>query len=543
MPSNIKARHLLRIFSTLARDKVEFVPLVEGQVGIYVCGPTVYGPIHIGNARTFTAFDVVVRFLRHLGFAVRYVRNVTDVDDKIVRTAWAVGSWRDGADILTLDIDGTATFGTTPGTWRMEGATLRLALPGSERSYAVDAGHLRTDAGVILERTTPPLPAPELARHFEDVFVRDAARLKLVVPDVAPKVSDTIAEIVDLIGTIVAKGKAYVIDGDVYFDVARQRDYLRLSHRTASELQAGARVDVDARKRNAEDFALWKAAKPGELSWPSPWGEGRPGWHIECSAMSLKYLGERFDIHGGGLDLIFPHHENELAQTTAATDQEMCSVWMHAGFLDLAGAKMSKSLGNVVDLARALEAVDADALRLFFLSTHYRAPLSFSDKSLDDAEARIHYFYETLAKVDERLQGRPVAFAATERPNLDAFETAMCDDFNVPAALAVVGAAFSELNATTDLDALARVREEVRAMGAVLGAFDLPPSAWLMAFRSRKARARGIDEAEVAALVARRDQARASKDFRRADEIRAALLALGVEVLDSPRGTEWRITG
>jgi cysteinyl-tRNA synthetase len=484
----------IRVFNTLQQAKVPMTPLVPGKIGIYVCGPTVYSFVHIGNARTFTSFDTIVRYLRHRGFEVRYVRNYTDVDDKIIKAAKETG----------------------------EGAV-------------------------------------ELAARFIREFEADARALHLLPPDVSPKVSDTIPEIIALIETLVARGVAYPSNGDVYFEVRKYPGYLKLSHRNLDDLQAGAsdrEVSVE-QKRDPADFALWKAAKPGEPSWPSPWGEGRPGWHIECSAMSAKYLGETFDLHGGGLDLIFPHHENEIAQSEAASGKTLCSCWMHGGFLDLEGAKMSKSLGNVVRLRDALEKVDAEGLRYFFLSTHYRQQLAFSEKSLGDAEARMEYFYETLKKVDERLVGKefgagalhgdPERFAAE-------FHAAMSDDFNFSGALGVLSGLFAELNLFADKPpvkdkavvgrTLVALRQVARSLSSSLGLFEDEPAAWLLRRRDRQVKARQIDVAKVEALIQDRLAARAKKTpegFAEADAIRAALKALCVEIMDTPAGTTWKV--
>ena len=331
----------ITLHNTLTGHKEPLVPIREGEVSLYVCGPTVYSYVHIGNARTFTAFDVVVRFLRYCGYRVRYVRNYTDIDDKIITAANESGE-----------------------------------------------------------------SAQALAERFIEAFREDAKGLKLLEPDASPKVSDHLAEITAMIAKLIERGVAYESSGDVYFQVSKYPAYAKLSKRNLEELRAGDRAQVGEQKREPLDFALWKAAKPGEPSWDSPWGKGRPGWHIECSAMSAKFLGESFDLHGGGIDLIFPHHENELAQSEAASGKPFSKYWMHSNFLDLEGAKMSKSLGNVVRLRDALKRVDGEALRYFFLSTHYRSPLNFVDKSLADAEGRMEYFYETLRKVDERILGK-----------------------------------------------------------------------------------------------------------------------------------------
>jgi len=482
----------IRVFNTLQQQKVPLEPITPGQVGIYVCGPTVYSFVHIGNARTFTSFDVVVRYLRARGFKVKYVRNYTDVDDKIIKAAAETGE-----DPIAL--------------------------------------------------------AARFVREFE----ADAAKLRLLTPDVSPKVSETIPEIIALIQTLIAKGVAYPSGGDVYFEVRKFPGYLKLSKKKLDDLREGGgeRELKGEQKRDPADFALWKAAKPGEPSWDSPWGQGRPGWHIECSAMSSKYLGETFDLHGGGLDLIFPHHENEIAQSEGASGKTLCNCWMHGGFLDLEGAKMSKSLGNVVRLRDALEKVDAEGLRYFFLTTHYRQQLAFSEKALADAEGRMEYFYETLKKVGERLAGKDFGAGPVHgEPQrfLNEFHAAMSDDFNFAGALSAVSGVFNELNLFLDKPpvkdkavvgrTLKALRETVTEMSKALGLFELEPSAWLLARRDRQVAAKGIDVKQVDALIAARQAARGEKNFAEADRIRGELKALGVEIMDTPRGTEWKVS-
>ncbi|RKG74953.1 cysteine--tRNA ligase [Corallococcus exercitus] len=479
----------IRLFNTMSMQKEPLEPLVPGEVKVYVCGPTVYSYIHIGNARTFTSFDVVVRYLRYRGFKVTYVRNFTDVDDKIIKAAHETG----------------------------------------EEPVA-------------------------LASRFVEAFREDVHALHLREPDVSPRVSETIPEIVAIIQTLVDKGYAYEAKGDVYFEVDKDEDYAKLSKRNLDDLCQGERVQPGELKRQPLDFALWKAAKPGEPSWDSPWGKGRPGWHIECSAMSEKFLGRTFDIHGGALDLIFPHHENEIAQSESATGQTMAKYWMHCGFLDLEGAKMSKSLGNVVRLRDALAKVDAEALRFFFLSTHYRHPLTFAEKSLQDAEGRMEYFYETLRKVDERVAGKDFGKGPLHGDParfLTEFESAMDDDFNTAGALGALSGQFGLMNELTDKPpvkdkplvgrTLQALREQVREMSRVLGVFEDDPGAWLLRRRDRAVRERGIDVAEVERLLAERTAARAAKDFAKADEVRGALKALGVDIMDTPAGTSWKV--
>jgi cysteinyl-tRNA synthetase len=479
----------LSIYSTLTRRKEPLQTLHPGEVRMYVCGPTVYSWVHIGNARTFTVFDVVVRYLRHRGYRVLYVRNYTDVDDKIIQAAKESGE----------------------------------------------------DPAALAER---------YVRDFEE----DARALGLLTPDVSPRVTEVMSDIVELIQRLLDEGVAYVSAGDVYFQVSRWPSYAKLSRRNLDELRAGERVTPGEQKREPLDFALWKAEKPGEPAWDAPWGRGRPGWHIECSAMSEKFLGKTFDIHGGGLDLIFPHHENEIAQSEAAYHQPLATVWMHAGFLELESAKMSKSLGNVVRLRDALARVDAEALRLFFLGSHYRNGLAFSDEALAAAEARIQYFYETLERVDERLGSR----AATPGPvhgdpdaYRRAFEEAMDDDFNTAGALAALSALFTEMNELLDKPpvpdrglvnrTVGALRALAPTLGQVLGLLESSPRSWLERRRDRLVERRGLDRARIEVLLAERADARRSKDFARSDAIRGQLLDLGVEVRDGPGGTTWTV--
>jgi cysteinyl-tRNA synthetase len=546
----------IQVFNTLYQQKFPLKPIEDGKVGIYVCGPTVYGHIHIGNARTFTSFDTVVRYLRHAGYQVRYVRNYTDVDDKIIRGAKVVGSWKQGgAEVLKIGIDNTCSLRGQPATFYLDGNTLKVTAGGKTEQFEVTAFGLDK-----LERDGAPTDPMAFAQFFIDQFERDATALHLMKPDVSPKVSETIPEIVAIIEKLISRGFAYESKGDVYFEVRKFPDYTKLSKRKLDEMQEGAsgRVDSSEQKKDPLDFALWKAAKPGEVSWDSPWGKGRPGWHIECSAMSSKYLGDHFDLHGGGLDLIFPHHTNEKAQSEAASGVELCNCWMHGGFLDLEGAKMSKSLGNVVRLVDALKQVDAEALRFFFLSTHYRSPLSFSDKSLDDCEARLEYFYETLQKLSDRLAGKmreagPVH--GDPAAMLTEFDCVASDDFNFAGSLGVLSNVFAEINQLTDKPpvkdkalvarTLFALQDVVKKIGAALGLFEDEPSKWLLRLRDRRVKAKGIDPNAVEAKLAERQAARATKTpegFAKSDAIRAELKAQGVEVLDGPQGTRWKVS-
>ncbi len=480
----------LKVFNTLSGQKEDLVPIKPMEVGVYVCGPTVYGHVHIGNARTFTSFDVIVRYLLHRGFKVNYVRNYTDVDDKIIQAAKQTG----------------------------------------EEPFA-------------------------LADRFIAEFDKESAALGLIAPDFEPRVSQHLPEIISMIEKLVAGGYAYPSQGDVYFSVSKYPQYAKLSKRNLDELRAGERVQPGEQKREPLDFALWKAAKPGEPFWESPWGRGRPGWHIECSAMAAKYLGQSFDVHGGGRDLIFPHHENEIAQSEAAFHKPFARYWLHSGFLDLEGAKMSKSLGNVVLLRDALAKVDPEALRLFFLSTHYRNQLEFSDKSLADAEARMQYFYETLAQVDERIANRDFGEGPLSEDTdryLREFELLMDDDFNSAGATAVIASLFTSINTLLERPpakdkaqvgrTLARLREQVRKISAIIGLFRDDPTAWLIRRRDRVVKAKGIDTARVEKLIAERARWRLEKNFREADRIRDELKALGVEVMDKSDKTLWKVS-
>jgi cysteinyl-tRNA synthetase len=487
---------MLRIFNTMTSTKEEFKPITPGKVGMYVCGVTVYDNCHIGHARANVAFDIVYRYLRHVGYDVTYVRNYTDIDDKIINRA---------------NKDG--------------------------------------------------VPFNVISERFIKAFDEDMARLNLAIPTHQPKATEYVDEIITLVEKLVASGAAYPADGDVYFAVEKYSDYLKLSKRNLEDMQAGARVDVDERKRHPMDFALWKAAKPGEPFWVSPWGEGRPGWHIECSAMSMNLLGETFDIHGGGKDLVFPHHENEIAQSEAASGKPFVRYWMHNGFVNINSEKMSKSLGNFFTIRDILNTYDSEVLRFFLLSAHYRSPIDFSDQNLSDAETGLERIYSALAAMDE-FQAKPAVAAAP--PATDAvaelsaklaalhirFCEAMDDDFNTALAIAHIFDLVRALNRTvaeisTPDQALIRlfgkVKEEISRISAVLGVLNSSPAEFLARIKSRKSTDLDISVAEIDALVTERATARKARDFKRSDEIRDQLLAQGIELLDTASGTEWKI--
>ncbi|MGH7846125.1 MAG: cysteine--tRNA ligase, partial [Candidatus Binatia bacterium] len=359
----------LRIYNTLSGTKESFVPINPGQLRMYVCGVTVYDDCHVGHARSLVTFDIIVRYLRFLGYDVTFVRNFTDVDDKIIQRA------------------------------REQGIT-----------------------------------AKELAEKYIQSFYRDTTALGLVAPNYEPRATEHISEMVALIQRLEERRAAYQVGGDVFFAVERFPAYGKLSRKKLDELEAGARVEVDERKRHPVDFALWKKSKEDEPFWNSPWGNGRPGWHIECSAMSSKYLGQPFDIHGGGLDLIFPHHENEIAQSEAAHDTPFVRYWMHHGLVTINQEKMSKSLGNIATIQEVLERADAAALRHYFLASQYRSPLDFSDQGLEEAGKALDRIYETFERVERLAPANHRTQASPEI--LDAFREAMDDDFNTPKALA-----------------------------------------------------------------------------------------------------------
>jgi cysteinyl-tRNA synthetase len=456
----------IRIYNTMTRAKEAFVPLTPGQVRMYVCGVTPYDYSHIGHARSALVFDVVRRYLAFRGFRVTFVRNFTDVDDKIIRRAAAEN---------------------------------------------------------VLPRA--------LAERYIAAEQEDMATLGLMAPDVAPKATEHIAPMIELIERLLAVGTAYVVDGDVYFRIAGFPAYGRLSGKPLDELVAGARVEVDERKRDPRDFALWKSAKPGEPTWESPWGPGRPGWHIECSAMAMQYLGESFDIHGGGDDLIFPHHECEIAQAEAATGKVFARYWIHNGLVNMGREKMSKSLGNTLTIRELVRRHDPQALRLYLLGTHYRNPLEWSEARAEESARALERFLR-LRHDAESLRG-----TASTAPGLDAelgafrtrFEAAMDDDFNTPRALGVLfdmARALAERRDAGPSGApgfLAGV-EELVALGGALGlALVAGPPA-------------GGPPDEIQRLVAERAEARRRGDWKRSDEIRAHLRGLGWTVEDTPAG-------
>jgi cysteinyl-tRNA synthetase len=484
----------LRVYNTMTQKKEELIPLHEGRIGMYACGVTVYDLCHIGHARSAVVFDCIYRYLQYKGYEVTYVRNFTDVDDKIIKRAQEEG-----------------------------------------------------------------VRAEEIAGRYIREFYADMGALGLMPPTVEPKATEHIPEMIALVQRLVGKGHAYEVEGDVYYAVESFTTYGKLSKRTLDEMQAGARVEVDERKRNPLDFALWKAAKPGEPSWASPWGAGRPGWHIECSAMSQKYLGDTLDIHGGGKDLIFPHHENEIAQAEGATGKPFVRFWLHNGFVNIAKEKMSKSLGNFLTIKEILKEYHPEVVRFFLLSRHYRSPVDFSSQGMEEARQGLERFYQTLGGIEEIIgsEGKgidtqkgfsPEETAAYQRTVefSSRFEEAMDDDFNT----AVVIAALFELN--HDLNRLLqnpsphtalilrKGKEAFALAGGILGIFQEEPHVFLERERERKAQALTITPEEIEELIRERDAARSAKNWARSDEIRDRLASQGIILEDGPQGTTWR---
>jgi cysteinyl-tRNA synthetase len=522
---------VISIFDTLTGRKQELQTLEPGKCGIYCCGPTVYGLSHLGNARAAMVPDVMVRFLRYQGYDVKYVRNITDIDDKIIKRSLTEG-----------------------------------------------------------------IPAQEVADKYAAEYKRDMADLNILEPDVEPRVSDHVPEIIALVEGLVAKDLAYAVEGDVYYRVKNFQGYGKLSKRNIEEMleSAGSRIDVDERKESPLDFALWKAAKPGEPAWDSPWGPGRPGWHIECSAKSSTHLGDSFDIHGGGRDLIFPHHENEIAQSQGAHGEDtFARYWSHNGFIDFDGEKMSKSLGNFFTTREITALYDPESVRYFLLTVHYRSGLNFEvavkcpaceapmDKAgqesgrcpscgtetstedlrkqvrftgVEEADDRLAYIYKTLSQARSFLAsakkpGNEEPVTGHVAVMLESFVAHMRNDFNTGGALGVLSKPLGEVNGLLDSGkgvskaarylTLERFVNDMAEIAQVLGCFGQDPDAWLVKRRDGKAERMGLDIARVSELLEQRTAARTEKDWAAADRIRDELAALGVGVQDGPEGSVW----
>jgi cysteinyl-tRNA synthetase len=458
---------MLQIYNSLSRQKEDFVPIEPGKVRMYVCGMTVYDLCHLGHARVLVVFDVVVRHLRALGYQVTYVRNITDIDDKIIQRA-------------------------------------------NENGEPIEA----------------------LTGRFITAMHEDAAVLGVLPPDLEPRATTSMAEIIAMIETLVAKGYAYAAaNGDVYYDVSRFSGYGQLSGKNPEDLRAGARVEVVEAKDDPLDFVLWKAAKPGEPSWPSPWGAGRPGWHIECSAMSTHCLGNHFDIHGGGMDLQFPHHENEIAQSEGATGCHFVNYWIHNGFVQVDEEKMSKSLGNFFTVREILASYQPEEVRYFILASHYRSPLNYSDDNLDKARAALTRLYTALREV-------PPGAALQDSEYQRRFASALDDDFNTAEALAVLFELARELNRAREAGVAeaTRLAATLVQLGERLGILQADPDQYL---RGQPAQA-GLPDADIEARIQARLDARARKDWAEADRIRDELQAAGIQLEDGAGTTRWR---
>lgn len=455
---------MIQIHNTITRQKEDLVPITPGELGIYVCGVTVYDFCHIGHARTFVSFDMIVRYLRYRGFKVKYVRNITDIDDKIIKRA--------------------------------------------------------NEKGVS---------AKELAEEFITKMYEDFDRLNIARPDVEPRATDNIPEIIALVERLIKKGFAYVAgNGDVMFAIDAFKNYGRLSGQKLEELEAGSRVEVEKTKRNPFDFVLWKMAKEGEPFWESPWGNGRPGWHIECSAMNSKVLGQHFDIHGGGSDLIFPHHENEIAQSCCAFDTKYVNYWLHSGMVMINDEKMSKSLGNFFTIRDVLKQYDAETVRYFLISAQYRSPLNYSQDNLDNARASLARLYTALRDV----KAGP---ACGGEEYVERFTKFMDDDFNTPGALSVLFDLAKAVNTSSGTEAEGLAGRLVELAG-VLGLLTQDPVKFL------QGQSDGADDdvALIESLIEERRTARANKDFAAADAARNKLTEMGVVLEDGPNGTTWR---
>jgi len=457
---------MVQIYNTLTRQKEQFKPLVDGKIDMYVCGITIYDYCHIGHARTFVGFDVIVRYLRHIGYDLKYVRNITDVDDKIIKRA-------------------------------------------NENGESIN----------------------DLTTRMTKAMHEDFDSLNMLRPDVEPTVTNHMDEIIAMVERLIAKGHAYVAaDGDVLFDVSTFEQYGALSQQDLTMLQAGSRVEVAQDKQDPLDFVLWKKAKPEEPSWSSPWGEGRPGWHIECSAMSSKHLGEHFDIHGGGSDLQFPHHENEIAQSCCANNGKYVNTWIHTGMVQVNKEKMSKSLNNFFTVRDVLKEYDAESVRYFLISGHYRSQLNYSQENLEQARSSLERIYTALRGVT------PIECDLASNEYVAKFRKAMDDDFNTPEALPVLFELAKELNRVKDSDAeqAGKLAYVLRSVAEVLGVAQQDPEAFLQGGQADD------EVAHIEALIAKRNEARANKDWAAADEARDALNALGVVLEDSAGNTTWR---
>ena len=474
----------IRVYNTFTGKKEEFKPVNEGKVKLYVCGVTVYDHCHIGHARSAIVFDVIYRYFLSKGNEVTFVKNFTDIDDKIIKKS---------------NIEG--------------------------------------------------IPWKDVAEKYIASFYEDMDALHILRPTREPRATEHIEDMIVLIDTLINKGVAYKVNGDVYFSVESYKGYGELSGRSLDEMMAGARVEIDEKKRNPLDFALWKASKEGEPKWPTPFGEGRPGWHIECSAMSAKYLGLPFDIHGGGRDLVFPHHENERAQTESATGERFANYWLHNGFVNIEKEKMSKSIGNILLIKDFIKEYHPEVLRLFFLSTHYRNPIDYSEKSIEDTNQALHRLYYTLERVAEVEKTSPVepkAYGEAEELEKNFYE-AMDDDFNTALALSYIFELSKILNKMTDDDPklnapfILFTNRLYLSLAQTLGLLLDDLASFNNTEKTRHLIRVGLTEDALEKMIAQRAEARKNKDYKTGDEIRNTLAGIGILLQDSPKGTEWRV--
>ncbi|OGW20359.1 MAG: cysteine--tRNA ligase [Nitrospirae bacterium GWB2_47_37] len=485
----------MKVFNTMTGKKEDFIPLAKGKVGIYACGVTVYDYCHLGHARSAVVFDVMHRYLRYKGLDVKFVKNFTDIDDKIIKRA-------------------------------------------NEEGAAWDT----------------------VAKKYIDEYYSDMDALGIARADVEPKATEHISEMIAVIETLIEKGYAYAVqEGEnqsVYFEVEKFPEYAKLSKKDINDLLSGARVSVDERKKSPVDFALWKASKEGEPWWESPWGKGRPGWHIECTAMAIKHLGETFDIHGGGADLIFPHHENEIAQSEAYTGKPFAKYWMHNGFITIDKEKMSKSLGNFFTIREILDKYDAEVIRLFLTSSHYRSPIEFSQEQLHDAEASLDRYYTTVSRIDDFLSAETAPakkavdtaeFAGFLNKFKDGFESAMDDDFNTALATGHIFELVREINRFLDAKPsgdeakglIKKAKDAVNIVARVLNLFNRTPAEWNIALlKSKKI---PLLEADIERKIKDRQAARQNKDWAAADAVRKELDEKGIILEDKRDGTSWKV--
>ena len=476
----------IQIYNTLGRKKEPFEPIETGKVRMYVCGPTVYGPCHIGHARSVIIFDVIARYLRSQGYDVTYVRNFTDVDDKIINKANELG-----------------------------------------------------------------IDSEEVAEKYIDEFYTDMDALKVERAAIEPRATAHIDDIIEIIKKLINKGFAYQVDSDVYFAVELFSDYGKLSGRKLEEMEPGARIDVDKRKRNPFDFALWKSAKPKEPSWESPWGRGRPGWHVECSAMIYSLLGETIDIHGGGRDLTFPHHENEIAQSEAAFGKQFVKYWVHNGFVNIDQEKMSKSLGNFLMVKDVLKSYHPEAVRLFLLSSHYRSPIDFTDKAMDESSSGLDKIYKFLERIEMKVGLISDEEAAGKGNVWKDFSEAMNDDFNTARGTGVLFGAVRGINRLLDentehlpSEAIKTVksgRADILRIGGILGILSEPPQVYFDSKKSFVLSKKSIDPSKIDKMVKERFEARRAKDWKKADIIRKQLEDINIKLEDGPEGTVWKV--